>query len=186
VDLERAKRELAKVAPHELKQPIGCVVYGSASFTPRQKMFHKRIQDQFSRIGLRIDFFPSKEKFLSDTTAKLYPLQLSGMISEHIDPLLMFGAFRSTSPYKYRKPVEGDPEFDRLYESAARAMATEERLLSVQKLSSYLDEQVYFSPISESFDRYTARKGLIKDWGKQTQSLLVFLDKIELSREGSK
>jgi ABC-type transport system substrate-binding protein len=186
VDLERAKRELAKVAPHGLKQPIGCVVYGGSTFSRVDLENHERIQTQLARIGIQIDFVPSTEKFISEATATRYPLLLSGMISEHIDPLLMFGAFRSNSPYKYQKPIDGDPELDRLYESASRAMATEERLGAVQKLSAYLDEQVYFSPFSESFTRQTARKGLVKDWGKQTQSLLVFLDKIELSREGSK
>jgi oligopeptide transport system substrate-binding protein len=177
-----AKDYLRKVDSKLISGTIEGMVFGNKIIPKRSQLLIKRIEESLAAIGLKIKMIPSTEKFLSKESAKKIYFNFSGMVSEHIDPLIMFGAFRSNSAFEYFKPIGGDPHFDKLYLDAALAIQKEARVNSIQTMSSYLDKMSYFVPYAEKKMIYWIKKNRFKSLGMQTQSLFLSIDEIEVAQ----
>ncbi len=176
-----AQSEFRKIKTPVKGKKLVAYVFGQESISDLNKRLIAIIDKAIAPFGIVVDWRPSMQKFLDPELAKDSPFQLSGMLSEHVDPLLMYGAFRSNTPNKHRIPVGGDPAFDALYEKAGQATDKPDRIKTMQALSQYVQDQTYFVPLAEEKNMVLHRKGLVKSFGRQTQSLILFLDQIELN-----
>ncbi len=163
------------------KQLVGYVFGQNGIISSANQRLIDVIEESLRPYGVRVLWKTTTKKFLDPEIAKEAAFELSGMLSEHVDPLLMYGAYRQNGPFKFRKPLNGDPAFDALYEKAGQATDKPDRIKTMQALSQYVQDQAYFVPLAEEKNMILHRKGLVKSFGRQTQSLILFLDQIELN-----
>jgi len=107
--------------------------------------------------------------------------KIRGLTGQHSDPLTMFGAFKSKSAYDYFKPIGGDKAYDKLFDEAAIARNKDDRVKTVQALSAYLDKMSYFVPYAERKMIYWVKKGVVKEFGEQSQSFFLDLEEIKVN-----
>jgi ABC-type transport system substrate-binding protein len=176
-----AKALFAGLNIGKTKKPLIGYVFGQNVISSANQRLIGVIESGLAAFDIKIEWRTTKEKFLSPEIAKEASFELSGMLAEHVDPLLMYGVYRSTSPLKFRRPMGGDKEFDALYEAAGLATDKPERIKTMQALSKYVQDQAYFIPLAEEKNMILHRKGLVKSFGRQTQGLILFLDQIELN-----
>ncbi|RYZ84278.1 MAG: hypothetical protein EOP06_18350 [Proteobacteria bacterium] len=141
-----------------------------------------KLNEQLKMLGLKFEFYPSSEKFLSAKTASESPVKMSGRVTDLVDPLIMFASFKDSSPYKYEKPLK-DEKFEELYSRAAIADTRDERVDGVVDLSAYAVANAIVCPFIEDANTIYYDPTVIKSLGKQTQSMTMFVDRFELSAE---
>lgn len=177
-------RELFKKFESKLppgKQLVGYVFGQNGVISSANQRLIDVIEESLRPYGVKVLWKTTNKKFLDLEIAKEAAFELSGMLAEHVDPLLMYGAYRQNGPFKFRKPINGDPAFDALYEKAGQATDKPDRIKTMQALSQYVHDQAYFVPLAEEKNVSLHHKGVVKNFGRQTQSMILFLDQIELN-----
>jgi ABC-type transport system substrate-binding protein len=178
-DLKRAKKYFSRI-PQKLKSKTWRIpVFSAGELSEEKRLATTNLTMQFSKFGFKVKFYPSSEKFLSKTTATESPLKFSGRICDNIDPLLMFSSFKTQSPYKYDNS-QNDRAYDKLYEEAAKAASTEDRVRTLRNLSKYTVANNFMIPLYESNQLYYYNPETVESFGHQNGPTVLQLDKIKL------
>lgn len=179
-----AAKLLAAVPKDELSKPLRIPVFVSGNQIPdRMKVFVDRLTEQFADLGIKTEFYPSTEKFLTEATARKSPFHFQGRVTDYVDPLIMFASFRQGSPYFSDQPSgEEKNEFERLYQRAADAKTLDERYETVRALSQFVNEQAIAVALFEERRIYYLRRTSIADLGDQPAPLTLFIQNIRLPR----
>lgn len=177
-DIDLAKSYI-KLIPDGLKSRTWNVpVYSnSTELSEQSKLITSRLKKQLSEVGLDFNFYPSNEKFLSQITATKSPFLISGRVCDNLDPLLMFGSFRTNSAYKFDN-AQNDVKFDELYRLAEMATDSEDRLKTMHALSNYTLENQFIIPISEDKVTYYFNPKTIKNLGVQKSPIVLDFNQI--------
>ena len=182
-DVQNKNRSLdyAKKIPESLLKKTWKVPVFSAttSLSANMEKLTKELKAQIMQIGIKLEFYASDEKFLSQKTAKDSAFSLSSRICDNLDPLLMFGSFRTDSAYKYDN-AQNDKEFDKLYDEAAKASGNEDRVKTLRKLSKYALDKRFFIPLLEEKNIYYYNSETVKSMGNQTVPTIIDFDLIEM------
>ena len=149
------------------------------TFTESAQKLVDTLEKQLKEIGYDISFYPDSQKFLDKATAEKSPFRLSGRICDNLDPLLMFGSFKTNSAYKYDN-AQNDPIFDKLYEKVDREEDTEKRIQYLRELSKYTIDHNFMIPLFELRNEYFYNPDTIKSLGNQSEPVTLDFSRIEL------
>lgn len=177
-NLNKAK-ELFSSLPKELRDKIWPVpVFGGQTFSSDKKALLEELKRQFAQFGLRVDFYPSQEKFISKKTAMASPMEIAGQVADYVEPVVMFSAFRQDSPFEYEKLNQQDETFERLYALASKAQQSEEKIETVRELSAYFNEIAIAVPLWESKSLYYVNPKTVRSLGDQVEPLYLLVDRV--------
>lgn len=181
--LEDAKKEISHVPADLLKKIWRVPIFSSGSLTERQAYMAGKIQHQLAKVGIKMEFYASPEKFISEKMAIESPFRLSGRVTDYVDPLIMFASFESQSPYKFDQPSGVEKvEFERLYDKAAKAKSLESRYETVRKLSEFVVSHSLAVAISEEKVIYYYNPQTVLSLGSQPTPLILLIQNIRMKR----
>lgn len=178
-DLNLAKKYFKKI-PQNLLSAWEIPVYeASKSFSKEKSVFADIFEQQMKKIGFNFKLVPNSEKFLSKETAMKSPFRIAGRVADNLDPLLMFGSFRTNSAFKY-DDAQNDKIFDQMYIAATKSEGTEERVKTMRALSEYTIKNYFMVPLSENKNTYYFNSLTVKSLGRQPEPLTLNIDLIEM------
>jgi ABC-type transport system substrate-binding protein len=162
---------------HSFKK-IKASVFNSGTPGEPDGIYLDRLKSQLSRVGIEIEIFKSKDKFLdkNDTSTVLRIFSLG---SDVIDPLAQFAVFRRGSPFDSFFPAE-NPQYELLYDSASKAPSFDVKVESVRKLSAFANEIVLTVPLFERQATYWINPKRIRSIGNQTGGLTFLPELLEM------
>lgn len=178
-NLSLAKKYFKKVPKHLLKRYRIPLFDTSKVFDSVTLEFVKEFELQMKLIGFDFELYASTEKILSRETASDTPFRISGRVCDNLDPLLMFGSFRTNSAYKYDN-AQNDKIFDQMYIAATKSEGTEERVKTMRALSEYTIKNYFMVPLSENKNTYYFNQMTVMTLGRQPEPLTLNLDLIEM------
>ncbi|MBC7398042.1 MAG: hypothetical protein H7333_11415 [Bdellovibrionales bacterium] len=171
-------RRLFSMIPSTIRLRVWRIpVFCNGEFSEQQKKANEQLAIQLGEIGMRVEFYPSKEKFLSEDRAVETPFSLSGRVCNIADPLLMFSSFKTGSAYKYDN-AQNDKVFDQLYERAASASTSAERLEMLKQVSEYAVTGNFMIPLYEEPQIYFYNPNTVESLGNQSNPITLFLEEI--------
>lgn len=172
LDLKKSIKEL------NLKS-LEVIVYSGGDLSEKHLYYIGKIKKVFQEYGVSIEFIPNPEKFVSLETAKKYPLRFKGIVSDYVDPLIMYSAYRKIGHNIHYSPIGSVLErYEELYLKAESARTFEERLLTVKKLNEFSQKNIIQVPIAEEKMVYYINEKTIKSLGDQTSPLTINFEKI--------
>lgn len=177
-DLQEAKKFIAKVPKKFLVQELKVPVFAGKTFTQSQMTRLERIKKNLSEIGVRVSFYPTQDKFTSKEQAIESPMKLSGKVADLVDPLIVFSAYRESSPYLYDRPILKE-QFEDHFKKAAKVIGKEERVDSIRKLSEFVSSESIVVPIAEQKSIIYFNKDTIKALGYQPQAFTLLVHNIQ-------
>lgn len=181
--LKQAREEIAKVPKELLAKTWRIPMFGKGKLTERQAHYADKITKQLAKIGIKVEFYPNPEKFLSEATAIESPFRVSGRVTDYVDPLIMFASFQSDSPYKYDQPSGNDKaEFEKLYREAAQAKSLDIRHETVRRLSEFVVNRSVAVAISEEKVIYYYNPATIESFGPQPMPLVLLVQNIRMNK----
>ncbi|MCB0361384.1 MAG: hypothetical protein KDD35_01595 [Bdellovibrionales bacterium] len=181
--LDAAKKAMAEVPKKLLEKTWRIPVFAKTQLSERQSYFAEKIKAQLAKIGLKVEFYPNDEKFISAKTAKESPFRLSGRVTDYVDPLIMFASFQSDSPYEYDQPRgESKKEFEKLYKVAASASSLESRYQSVRDLSEFIVKNSLAVAIAEEKVIYYYNPTRVESLGSQPMPLILLIQNIRTKK----
>ena len=176
-DLKRAREELALV-PDSLKAaPVEISVFSGAQMPRYRAEILRRLETQFRAVGLQLRISTSRDKFFDDESAKKYAIRISGIVTDYVDPLVMFSGFSHDSPYKNLRPM-GDSAFDRLYSEAVGIEAQDQKIEAVKIISRLVAESPIAIPLVEENQVIHYRNACVESLGDQHQPLTLVVENI--------
>jgi ABC-type transport system substrate-binding protein len=178
-DIKRAMQLISTLPKNEVAKTWKIPVYQFGPFTEEQLNITNRLKRQFLALGLKFDFFPSNEKFLSKDMAKDSPFSLSGRICNNVDPLLMFKSFKTGSPFRYEDD-RGDQVFDKLFEKGEAAVDTESRITTLRQISKYTVDNNFMVPLYSRPQIYHYNPDRILSFGDQAHSSALRIEQLQL------
>ncbi|MCB9025396.1 MAG: ABC transporter substrate-binding protein [Bdellovibrionaceae bacterium] len=180
-NLDKAKELINKIPNDLLVKQWEVPFFGANQLSDYHKYISQKLSSQFSKIGLKVKFVTTTEKFPSKEFVKEFPMWIASMVTDYLDPLIMFSAFRSDSAFGFIHPLGRDSvNFDSLYKEAANAKTMEERIKSIKSLSEFVKEQAVAVAIGEEKGVYYRNSSTIISLGDQPQPLVLFIKNIEL------
>lgn len=160
---------------------IDVIVYSGKTLNEKHRVYTEKIEKIFLKYGLKINFIPNSEKFVTDDTASKYPLRFQGIISDYVDPLIMFSAYRKIGHNINYSPLSDNiDKYEELYLNAENSKTFDDRLKSVKELNKFSKDNVIHVPIAEEKMTYFINTNKIKSLGKQINPLTINIDNIEL------
>jgi ABC-type transport system substrate-binding protein len=178
-NLEKARSLFLKV-PEKLRNKTWKIpVFSFGEISKERLIYINRLKEQLARVGLKVEFYPSSEKFLSQKSSAESPFRFSSRVCSNVDPLLMFGSFKSRSPYQFDNSQK-DTEYDKLFDKAAEATSKESRVSTLRQLSKYMLDHNFAIPLYENHETYYFNPLTIESLGKQTNSITLSIDEIKL------
>ncbi|MCB9092866.1 MAG: hypothetical protein H6620_09930, partial [Halobacteriovoraceae bacterium] len=138
------------------------------------------LNKQLSEAGLKVEFFDSKDKFLSpsdsDTLFKIISLG-----ADVTDPVVLFGLMRGKSPLAPHYPPK-DAEYENLYTIAESATSLDAKVLALKSLSQYVYDHHFVVPLFERRSLFGINPQRVKDVGKQDGGLVFLVNRVNLKR----
>lgn len=176
-NLMRARQELNQV-PAELKsKPIEVAIFAGAKLPYYREQILERLRVQFAAAGLLLQVTLTRDKFFSDADSRRFPIKIFGMVTDYVDPVVMFSGFHRGSPYENLRPVD-DTRFEELYERTIKIEDQEKKIAAVQELSYLVCEDLLAVPmVEESLVTYYQRR-YIDGLGDQFQPLTLILENL--------
>ncbi|MBC7457959.1 MAG: hypothetical protein H7235_06750, partial [Bdellovibrionaceae bacterium] len=178
-DLAKAKDYFAKVPGRLRNKTWRIPVFSFGELSKITKNRTNFLTEQFVKFGLKVIFYPSTEKFLTKETATEAPMAYTGRICNNVDPLLLFSSFKTDSPYKYDNS-QNDSKYDALFELAAKAVTSDDRVRTLRALSKYTIDHNFMVPLFEDIQYYYFNAATVMSFGNQTNAITLFLDQIVL------
>jgi peptide/nickel transport system substrate-binding protein len=176
-DIEEAKRLVDGPLSDLKKTGIRLSVFSGPKLSTQKAALVQALQKQFEAVGVKLQYETSLNKFASKEEAARCNLFLSGMISDYIDPLVMFASLTKRGADPYARSVI-DEKLEQLYEESAKNAQKEDRIKSLRKLSEYVDEKIYVIPLAEEHVVTYFDPNSIATLGEQSQPLTLFIDKV--------
>jgi ABC-type transport system substrate-binding protein len=178
-NIKSAKYYLSKVQNLDLKKTYKIPVFNSYFGDGKYGNYLTQLTNQFKELGMNIEFYDSKDKFLdkkdNDTLFRIISLGADVM-----EPLVLFGLMRGKSPYYPHYPE--DKTFDKLFEDAISQTTQEGKIAKVIKLSRHYYENRFSIPLFERKLLYGHNSQRIKSLGKQDGGLTFLIEKIEMTK----
>ncbi len=160
-------------------EPIRICVFSGPKLSKQRSIILNRMQDSFKKLGVEIEFETTLNKFYTKSEAKRCHVFMAGMVSDYIDPLVMFSSLTNRSAYLFNKP-KNDPTLEELYIEASNNVQKDSRIESLRKLSKYVSEKNIVYPLAENRKKTFYNNNTIKSLGNQNQPLTLFIDQIEV------
>ncbi len=175
-------KQFADKIPKSLRQKKWKVQVFSVSnhLSENMQSLAEIMEKKFLEIGVSLKFYASSDKFLSKERARDIAFAVSSRICDNLDPLLMFGTFRSGPLHKFAN-AQNDKNFDKLYAEAAEASGSSERVGYMRKLSAYAIQKRFVIPILEQMGSYYFNPVTVKSLGYQPATITLDFDKIEMN-----
>tara|TARA_Y100000768_G_scaffold16170_2_gene11322 strand:- start:16125 stop:17540 length:1416 start_codon:yes stop_codon:yes gene_type:complete len=174
-DLEKNLKEL------ELKK-LDVIVYSGSKLNDKHLFYISKLKKLFKKYKIELNFIPNQEKFVSSSTASQYPLRFQGIVSDYVDPLIMFSAYRKIGHNLHFSPSdELIDKYENLYLNAENSKTFEQRLKSVRELNTYSKDIVLNVPIAEEKMIYYINRKTVKSLGKQVNPLTINIQNIEVN-----
>lgn len=177
-NLEKARHEISLV-PKELREKEWTfLVFGGVNASKNSVHISKEIERQLGEIGIRVKAKDSNDKFLTKAQAEDNIFELTGRVTDYIDPLIMFASFRRNGHAPYLSP-ENDVHFEKLYEKASLEQLREERVETIRSISDYVKDNVICLPLLERRAAIYFNTQKIKSLGQQMHGFSVTLQNIK-------
>lgn len=166
----------------EIQETLKVPVFGANFSNPHLGKYINVLKQQLANIGLSVDFFETKNKFLFRENHQ-YPFVIFSLGADIADPTVMFGLFYKNSPLWPLFP-DKEKEYERLYMNAIGAKTTPEKLSTIRSLSKYFIEQQFAVPLFFERNTVYVNNKIVHSVGQQDGGLTLFLDRIEMIEEG--
>lgn len=174
-----AKRLLEKIKGQLPKGVLRAPVFNSGFGKVKYGHYLDILVNQFSAVGLKVEFFDSPKKFFDSSDAQ-YPIRILSPGADPADPLVIFNLFKPKSPFSKHAP-QNDSTYENLIREAANAESLDIKAQSVQKLSRYVLNQHYFVPLFERLPLIMYNPKKILSLGEQDGGLTFFFDRLRLA-----
>lgn len=188
-NLEKAKRLFSKIPEDLRNRTYEIPVFAGGEFSNLQLHYIKRLEFDFRSIGFKTKFVKNNEKFETIETALKSPLFCWGVVSDYIDPLVMFSAFKKNGFSPYYSPTGEEMEiYESLYQKASNAIGFKNRNEAVKKLSEFVKKEAIIIPIAEEAMFYSYNEKSVASIGSQNHptTFLVTQVRMSLSKENKK
>lgn len=178
-DPELANKILSEDFAELRKKGIRLNIFSGSRLSKSKEHIVGKLQKQFAKLGIRLDYETSLNKFVSRDEAKRCQLFLSGMVADYIDPLVMFASLTKRGADPFTRAAD-DQHLEDLYMNASKDAQRNERIASLRKLSQYVIEMTYVLPLAEERVKIYYDPKTVKSLGSQTTPLTLFIENIEV------
>ena len=178
-DKKIAIKILTEDLPELKKQPIKICLFSGKKIKKSRELIIERICKSLNEFGVEVVHQTSLNKFITIDEAKFCHIFIAGMVSDYIDPLVMFASLTKRSANQFTK-ANDDEILEKLYLEASNSAQKENRIIALQTLSKYVTEKNIVIPIAEEKTKYFYDTSKVDSLGSQNQPLTLFLDRIEV------
>ena len=178
-DTETAKKLLKDVPGLDLTVHHKVSVYSNNLGGEKYENYVQELVKQLAQVGLKIKLERLNAKFFpTDNKDTLFYLASLG--ATVADPLILFGLLRGEkSPMRPHFPMH-DMEYEELFQKAQLASTLDKRIAPVEKLSQYVQGNVWFVPLFEKKLLVSVDFKRVKSVGVQDGGLTFFLERTTL------
>lgn len=166
-NIAEAKKIILKVAGGK-QLHIKVPVFNSDISDPRKKWYLLELRKQLQKIGIKVTLFADPTKFYQASDDK-YAMRIVSLGADVADPLILFNLFTESSPVM---PFGSrDEELKGLISSAETLVTSEDREISIQKLSKYFYDNRISIPLFERKQEVFIRNDFQYKLGKQDSGI---------------
>ena len=173
-NVKEAKALLQNVKGLDLNKSYKIPVYNSFYGNKVFGKYLESLEQQLNIAGLKIKFFNSDEKFISDKD-KTSLFKVLSMGADVVDPTVLFSLIRS--PFKQHFP-ESDKKYFELLINAESANSLDQRIIALKELSQYMYDNRFVVPLFERKSTIGFKHNKIKSLGEQNGGIAFYLDRI--------
>lgn len=177
-NLASARHEVSLIPANLRTGPIEVAVFAGERLPAYRERILERLTRQFAALGLRISVTLTHDKFLSDADSRRFPIKIFGMVTDYVDPLVMFSGFHRGSPYENLRPYD-DRNFEAHYEKATKIDDQEQKMAAVRNISHLVCADALSVPMVEESLVIYHSNGRVRSLGSQYQPLTLVLENVD-------
>lgn len=177
----KAKEYFSKI-DKELLEPIYEIpVFSGKELARHHKFYAEKLMQAFHKVGFKTKFVPNTQKFIQEDVAENSPLYMFNIVSDYVDPLIMFSSFKKDGHEPYYRPTgKVLDRFQKLYDKTQNATTFDERNEHVKKLSEFVRDEVVVLPLAEERTVYHINPKTVKDLGVQSNPITLEIENIRM------